>query len=330
MAILAFQQPDSVLMLDASDYYAKFEFKPLEPGYAMTIGNALRRILLSSLEGFAIASIRIEGVEHEFATIPGVLEDVTHIILNLKQIRFKAIVEAPQEETITLHVAGRDKFCAGDLNQVLTSYKVPNPELVICNLAEDADFTIEIRINKGRGYVVSEENRRDDDTVDTLPIDGIYTPIRRVKHTTEAFRVDQRTDYEKLVLEIETDGTIHPREALRQAAMILISHFALFTDKEFEVELPEAEPEAIFDNQAMKIRTLLMTDLATTELSVRALNCLKAAGITTIADLLSKDRNELLKIKNFGRKSLVELEDFLAKQDLDFDMDLTPYRLDID
>jgi len=202
--------------------------------------------------------------------------------------------------------------------------------LVICNLAEDADFTIEIRINKGRGYVVSEENRRDDDTVDTLPIDGIYTPIRRVKHTTEAFRVDQRTDYEKLVLEIETDGTIHPREALRQAAMILISHFALFTDKEFEVELPEAEPEAIFDNQAMKIRTLLMTDLATTELSVRALNCLKAAGITTIADLLSKDRNELLKIKNFGRKSLVELEDFLAKQDLDFDMDLTPYRLDID
>ncbi len=330
MAILAFQQPDSVLMLDASDYYAKFEFKPLEPGYAMTIGNALRRILLSSLEGFAIASIRIEGVEHEFATIPGVLEDVTHIILNLKQIRFKAIVEAPQEETITLHVAGRDKFCAGDLNQVLTSYKVQNPELVICNLAEDADFTIEIRINKGRGYVVSEENRRDDDTVDTLPIDGIYTPIRRVKHTTEAFRVDQRTDYEKLVLEIETDGTIHPREALRQAAMILISHFALFTDKEFEVELPEAEPEAIFDNQAMKIRTLLMTDLATTELSVRALNCLKAAGITTIADLLSKDRNELLKIKNFGRKSLVELEDFLAKQDLDFDMDLTPYRLDID
>jgi DNA-directed RNA polymerase, alpha subunit, bacterial and chloroplast-type len=317
-------------MLDASDYYAKFEFKPLEPGYAMTIGNALRRILLSSLEGFAIASIRIEGVEHEFATIPGVLEDVTHIILNLKQIRFKAIVEAPQEETITLHVAGRDKFCAGDLNQVLTSYKVQNPELVICNLAEDADFTIEIRINKGRGYVVSEENRRDDDTVDTLPIDGIYTPIRRVKHTTEAFRVDQRTDYEKLVLEIETDGTIHPREALRQAAMILISHFALFTDKEFEVELPEAEPEAIFDNQAMKIRTLLMTDLATTELSVRALNCLKAAGITTIADLLSKDRNELLKIKNFGRKSLVELEDFLAKQDLDFDMDLTPYRLDID
>lgn len=330
MAILAFQQPDSVLMLDASDYYAKFEFKPLEPGYAMTIGNALRRILLSSLEGFAIASIRIEGVEHEFATIPGVLEDVTHIILNLKQIRFKAIVEAPQEETITFHVAGRDKFCAGDLNQVLTSYKVQNPELVICNLAEDADFTIEIRINKGRGYVVSEENRRDDDTVDTLPIDGIYTPIRRVKHTTEAFRVDQRTDYEKLVLEIETDGTIHPREALRQAAMILISHFALFTDKEFEVELPEAEPEAIFDNQAMKIRTLLMTDLATTELSVRALNCLKAAGITTIADLLSKDRNELLKIKNFGRKSLVELEDFLAKQDLDFDMDLTPYRLDID
>ena len=330
MAILAFQQPDSVLMLDASDYYAKFEFKPLEPGYAMTIGNALRRILLSSLEGFAIASIRIEGVEHEFATIPGVLEDVTHIILNLKQIRFKAIVEAPQEETITLHVVGRDKFCAGDLNQVLTSYKVQNPELVICNLAEDADFTIEIRINKGRGYVVSEENRRDDDTVDTLPIDGIYTPIRRVKHTTEAFRVDQRTDYEKLVLEIETDGTIHPREALRQAAMILISHFALFTDKEFEVELPEAEPEAIFDNQAMKIRTLLMTDLATTELSVRALNCLKAAGITTIADLLSKDRNELLKIKNFGRKSLVELEDFLAKQDLDFDMDLTPYRLDID
>ena len=210
MAILAFQQPDSVLMLDASDHYAKFEFKPLEPGYAMTIGNALRRILLSSLEGYAIASIRIEGVEHEFATIPGVLEDVTHIILNLKQIRFKAAVEDPQEETITLHVTGRSTFQAGDLNQVLTSYKVQNPDLVICNLAEDADFTIEIRINKGRGYVVSEENRREDDPVNTLPIDGIYTPIRKVNQTTEAYRVDQRTDYEKLVLEIETDGTIHP------------------------------------------------------------------------------------------------------------------------
>ena len=330
MAILAFQQPDSVLMLDASDHYAKFEFKPLEPGYAMTIGNALRRILLSSLEGYAIASIRIEGVEHEFATIPGVLEDVTHIILNLKQIRFKAAVEDPQEETVTLHVTGRDAFRAGDLNQVLTSYKVQNPDLVVCNLAEDADFTIEIRINKGRGYVVSEENRREDDPVNTLPIDGIYTPIRKVQHTTEAYRVDQRTDYEKLVLEIETDGTIHPREALRQAATILISHFALFADKEFDVELPEEEPEAVVDNQVMKVRTLLMTDLATTDLSVRALNCLKAAGITTLADLLSRDRDELLKIKNFGKKSLVEIEKFLATQELDFDMDLTPYRLDND
>lgn len=317
-------------MLDASDYYAKFEFKPLEPGYAMTIGNALRRILLSSLEGFAIASIRIEGVEHEFATIPGVLEDVTHIILNLKQIRFKATVENPQEETITLHVSGRDAFRAGDLNQALTSYKVQNPDLVICNLAEDADFTIEMRINKGRGYVVSEENRREDDTVDTLPIDGIYTPIRKVKHMTEAYRVDQRTDYEKLVLEIETDGTIHPREALRQAAMILISHFALFTDKEFEVELPEAEPDPLFDNQVMKVRAQLMTDLASTDLSVRALNCLKAAGITTVADLIRRDRDDLLKIKNFGRKSLIEIEEFLAAEKLDFDMDLTPYRLDID
>ena len=330
MAILAFQQPDSVLMLDASDHYAKFEFKPLEPGYAMTIGNALRRILLSSLEGYAIASIRIEGVEHEFATIPGVLEDVTHIILNLKQIRFKATVEDPQEETITLHVTGRNSFQAGDLNQVLTSYKVQNPDLVICNLAEDADFTIEIRINKGRGYVVSEENRREDDAVNTLPIDGIYTPIRKVKHITEAYRVDQRTDYEKLVLEIETDGTIHPREALCQAAEILISHFALFADNEFEVELPEEEPDTVLDNQMMKVRSKLMTDLATTDLSVRALNCLKAAGISTIADLLSRDREELLKIKNFGRKSLVELEQFLAAQDLGFDMDLTPYRLDND
>lgn len=330
MAILAFQKPDSVLMMDASDSYAKFEFKPLEPGYAKTIGNALRRILLSSLEGFAIASIRIEGVEHEFATIPGVMEDVTRIILNLKKVRFKATVEDPTEEVITLHISGRDAFCAGDMNEALTLFKVQNPELVICNLAEDADFTIQLRINKGRGYVVADENRRDEDTVDTLPIDSIYTPILLVSFKEENYRVDQKTDYEKLSLEITTDGTIHPREALRQAAEILMSHFSLFTDKEYEIQLPEVEAEPVFDNQAMKIRTLLKSDLADYDLSVRALNCLKVANVTTIADLLKCDREDLIKIKNFGKKSLVELENFLESKGLSFDMDLKPYRLELD
>lgn len=328
MAILAFQKPENVLMTEASGSFAKFEFKPLEPGYAITVGNALRRILLSSLEGYAIASIRIDGVEHEFASIPGVLEDVTNIILNLKQIRFKRVVEGAEEETISLKVTGKDTLKAGDLNSLLSNFQVQNPELEICHLAKDASFTLNLFINKGRGYVPAEENRREGDLVNTLPIDSIYTPIVNVKYASEDYRVEQKTDYEKLLLEITTDGTIHPCDALKEAASILISHFALFTDAHIEEQLVSEEQPTGFDDETIRIRQLLKSELSEFDLSVRALNCLKTADVITLGDLLSHSKEDLLKVRNFGRKSLEEIETLLEELGIDFGIDLSKYKLD--
>lgn len=328
MAILAFQKPDKVIMLEADDFKGKFEFRPLEPGYGITIGNALRRILLSSLEGFAITSIKIEGVEHEFSTIPGVLDDVTNIILNLKQVRFKQIVEEFESEKVTINVKGTKEFKAGDLGKYLTGFEVLNPELVICTLDSTASFTIDVTINKGRGYVPAEENKVPNSEIGVIPIDSIYTPIRNVKYSIENYRVEQVTDYEKLVLEIETDGSIHPKEALKEAAKILIHHFMLFSDEKISLEIPEGEETEEFDEEVLKMRQLLKTKLTDLELSVRALNCLKAADVYTLGELVSNHRHDLLKFRNFGKKSLTELEDKLEELHLNFGMDVSKYKLD--
>lgn len=328
MAILAFQKPENVLMTEATDSFAKFEFKPLEPGYAITVGNALRRILLSSLEGYAIASVRIEGVNHEFATIPGVLEDVTNIILNLKKIRFKQIVDNANEETISIEVQKKEVLKAGDLNAQLSNFQVQNTNLPICHLDKSASFTMHLRINKGRGYVPAEENRRAEDLVDTLAIDSIYTPIVNVKFASENFRVEQKTDYEKLTMEITTDKTIHPKEALKQAASILISHFSLFCDATIEEEIRNPEVQGGFDESSLKVRQLLKSELSEFDLSVRALNCLKSADVITMGDLVKHTKSSLLKFRNFGKKSLVELEDLLSSLGLEFGMDISKYKID--
>ncbi|MBR2378365.1 MAG: DNA-directed RNA polymerase subunit alpha, partial [Bacteroidaceae bacterium] len=277
MAILAFQKPDKVLMLEADNFFGKFEFRPLEPGYAVTIGNALRRILLNSLEGFAITSIRIDGVKHEFSSIPGVIEDVTNIILNLKKVRFKQIVEEIENEKVSISVSGTDVFKAGDISKSLTGFEVLNPELVICHLDANASFNIELTINKGRGYVPADENRTPNDAIDVIAIDSIFTPIRNVKYTREDFRVEQKTDYEKLTLEITTDGSIHPKEALKEAAKILIHHFMLFSDEKITLEAADADGSEEFDEEVLRTRQLLQKKLVDMGLSVRALNCLKSA-----------------------------------------------------
>ena len=298
MAILAFQKPEKVIMLEADDFQGKFEFRPLEPGYGITIGNALRRILLSSLEGFAITSIRIDGIDHEYSTIPGVLDDVTNIILNLKQVRFKQIVEEIENEKVTVAVKGTTSFKAGDLGKYLTGFEVLNPELVICTLDSSASFQIDITINKGRGYVPSDENKAQNAEIGVIPIDAIYTPIRNVKYTIENYRVEQITDYEKLVIEISTDGSIHPKEALKEAAKILIHHFMLFSDEKISLEVPEGEGVEEFDEEILHMRQMLKTKLTDLELSVRALNCLKAADVTTLGELVSNHRHDLLKFRN--------------------------------
>ena len=275
MAILAFQKPDKVLMLEADNFFGKFEFRPLEPGYGVTIGNALRRILLSSLEGFAISSIRVDGVKHEFATIPGVKEDVTNIILNLKKVRLKRIVEDTEAEKVTVKVSGQEVFKAGDINKALTGFEVLNPDLVICHLDPTTGFQIDLTINKGRGYVPAEENQNPNDAIDVIAIDSIYTPIVNVKYAIESYRVEQKTDYEKLVLEITTDGSILPKDALKEAAKILIHHFMLFSDEKIALETPENEENEEFDEEVLHMRQLLKTKLVDMDLSVRALNCLK-------------------------------------------------------
>ena len=328
MAILAFQKPDKVIMLEADSKYGKFEFRPLEPGFGITIGNALRRILLSSLEGFAINTIKIEGVEHEFATVPGVKEDVTNIILNLKQVRFKQIVEEVETEKVTITVENATEFKAGDISKCLSGFEVLNPELVICHLDSKATMQIELSINKGRGYVPSEENRVFCTEINTIPVDSIYTPIRNVKYAIEQYRVEQKTDYDKLVLEIATDGSIHPKDALKEAAKILIHHFMLFSDEKITLEDTAFDANEEFDEEVLHMRQLLKTKLTDMNLSVRALNCLKAAEVETLGELVQFNKADLLKFRNFGKKSLTELDDLLESLNLSFGTDITKYKLD--
>jgi DNA-directed RNA polymerase subunit alpha len=328
MAILAFQKPDKVIMIDSDDKFGKFEFRPLEPGYGITIGNALRRILLSSLEGYAITTIKVEGIEHEFSSITGAIEDMTEIILNLKQIRFKKLVEDVNSEKITVTITGQETFKAGDLNRFLNSFEILNPDHVICHMEPDVELQMEITINKGRGYVPSEENKPLDAEFGIIPIDSIFTPIRNVKYAIENYRVEQKTDYEKLVFEIQTDGSIHPKDALKEAAKILIYHFMLFSDEKITLESDEKSAQEEFDEEVLHMRQLLKTKLIDLDLSVRALNCLKAAEVDTLGDLVKFNKNDLLKFRNFGKKSLTELDELLESMNLTFGMDTSKYKLD--
>ena len=328
MAILAFQKPEKVIMLEATASYGKFEFRPLEPGFGMTVGNALRRVLLSSLEGYAITTVKVAGVNNEFAAIPGVMEDMMNIILKLKQIRFLRTVDNEDFEKITVNVAGVTELTAGYISNYLSLFKVLNPELVICHLAPGTKMQITITIGKGRGYVPSEENAPADNELDVLPIDSIFTPIKNVKYSIEDYRVEQKTDYEKLNLEITTDGSIHPKEALKEAAKILIQHFMLFSDEKITINMDDNSEADTLDDEALRMRQLLKTKLSDQDLSVRALNCLKAADVDTVGDLVKLNRNDLLKFRNFGKKSLTELDELLASLNLKFGMDVSLYKLD--
>ncbi|WP_439181554.1 DNA-directed RNA polymerase subunit alpha [Carboxylicivirga taeanensis] len=328
MAILAFQKPDKVIMLEADEKFGKFEFRPLEPGYGITVGNALRRILLSSLEGYAITTVKIEGVDHEFTSIPGVINDVTEIVLNLKQVRFKNLVEETDQETVTVSISGKEEFTAGDLNQFMTGFEVLNPEHVIAKMNPEVNLQMVLTIEKGRGYVPSEENKPAEAEFGLIAIDSIFTPIRNVKFAIENYRVEQKTDYEKLVLEIESDGSIHPKEALKEAAKILIYHFMLFSDEKITLDSDEKFGNEEFDEEVLHMRQLLKTKLVDMDLSVRALNCLKAADVETLGELVTFNRNDLLKFRNFGKKSLTELDDLLLNMGLTFGMDTAKYKLD--
>ena len=315
-------------MLEANERFGKFEFRPLEPGFGVTIGNALRRILLSSLEGYAVNTIRIAGVEHEFSSVPGVKEDVTNIILNLKQVRFKQVVEEFENEKVSITVENSTEFKAGDIGKYLTGFEVLNPDLVICHLDAKASMQIDLTINKGRGYVTADENRAFCTDVNVIPIDSIYTPIRNVKYAVEPYRVEMKTDYDKLVLEVTTDGSIHPKDALKEAAKILIQHFMLFSDEKITLESPEHEGNQEFDEEVLHMRQLLKTKLVDMNLSVRALNCLKAADVETLGDLVQYNKTDLLKFRNFGKKSLSELDDLLESLNLSFGTDTSKYKLD--
>ncbi len=328
MAILAFQKPDKVIMVESNDKFGKFEFRPLEPGYGVTIGNALRRILLSSLEGYAITTLKIEGVDHEFATIKGVMEDVTQIILNLKQIRFKKEGEDQEGDKVTINISGQETFTAGDINKFMTGFKVLNPELVICRMESDVNLQMQLTIDKGRGYVPSTENKPNDAEFGLIPIDSIFTPIRNVKYAVDPYRVEQKTDYEKLTFEISTDGSINPKDALKEAAKILIHHFLLFSDEKITLDTEEKYANEEFDEEVLHMRQLLKTKLVDMDLSVRALNCLKAAEVDTLGELVTFNRNDLLKFRNFGKKSLTELDELLVELNLTFGMDITKYKLD--
>ena len=330
MAILAFQKPDKVIMQKATDFEGTFEFRPLEPGFGITIGNALRRILLSSLEGFAITSVRFSGVTHEFSTIKGVVEDVTEIILNLKQVRLKKTGDSGDAEKIFVIVNGQDAFKAGDITKFSNNFTVLNPDLVICNMDTAVTLEIELTISKGRGYIPSEENKNPDANVGVIAIDSIYTPIKNVKYTIENYRVEQKTDYEKLVLDIATDGSIHPEDSLKEAAKILIQHFMLFSDENMMLEAQAKEETKEVDEEILHMRKILKTELVDLDLSVRALNCLKAADIRSLADLVSYDVADMLKFRNFGKKSLTEIQDLVKSKGLSFGMNLSKYKLDED
>jgi len=328
MAILAFQKPDKVIMLDATETFGRFEFRPLEPGYGITVGNALRRILLSSLEGYAITAIKIQGVDHEFATIPGVIETVVDIILNLKQVRFKRMVEGEDSEIVNVSISGKQNFIAEDISKQMSSFKVLNPDWHICSMEPSVTLNVELRIGKGRGYVPSEENKVEDAPFGLIPIDAIFTPIKNVKFAVENWRVEQKTDFEKLNLEITTDGSIHPKEALKEAAKILIHHFMLFSDEKITLETPVEIISNELDEESLRMRHLLLTKLADMELSVRALNCLKAADIETFAELVSLQRTEMMKFRNFGKKSLSEIDQLVERYRLSFGMDVTKYNIE--
>jgi DNA-directed RNA polymerase subunit alpha len=330
MAILAFQKPDKVIMITSSETEGQFEFRPLEPGYGITIGNALRRILLSSLEGHAITSVRIEGVDHEFSTIKGVVEDMTEIILNLKQVRFKKQIETTDTEKVVVNVTGKNQFTAGDIGKFTSGFQVLNPDLVICNMEPSVKLKLEFTIDKGRGYVPAEENKPLNAQHGVIGIDAIYTPIKNVKFNIENYRVEQKTDYEKLVMDIITDGSVHPKDALKEAAKILIHHFMLFSDEKITLDTEEKAATEEFDETSLHMRQLLKTKLVDMDLSVRALNCLKAADVETLADLVSYNKNDLLKFRNFGKKSLTELEDLVQSKGLHFGMNLAKYKLDKD
>ena len=328
MAILDFQKPDKVIMVQANDTQGQFEFRPLEPGYGITIGNSLRRILLSSLEGYAITSVKISGVDHEFSTIKGVTEDVTEIILNLKQVRFKKQINSTNSERVVVNVSGQDTFTAGDIGKFTSAFQVLNPDMVICNMQGNVKLTVELTIDKGRGYVPSEENKNANAAIGVIPIDAIFTPIRNVKYSIENYRVEQKTDYEKLVLDIATDGSIHPEDALKEAAKILIQHFMLFSDENMMLEAQAKEETKEVDEEILHMRKILKTELVDLDLSVRALNCLKAADIRSLADLVSYDVADMLKFRNFGKKSLTEIQDLVKSKGLSFGMNLSKFKLD--
>ena len=326
MAILAFQQPDKVIMIESDDFKGTFEFRPLEPRYGVTIGNALRRILVSSLEGFAITSIKIDGVNHEFDTIPGVIEDMTEIILNLKQLRFKRQIETEDRETVSFKIEGKNVFKAGDINQYLSGFQILNTEVEICHMEPSVCLSMEITIEKGRGYVPAEENKKADDAIGTIAIDSIFTPIKNVNYTVDNYRVEHRIDYEKLTIEVTTDGSITPKDALKEAASILIQHFLLFSDEKISIKTDSKTPTEEFDEATLHIRQLLKTKLLDLDLSVRALNCLKSAEVETLGDLVAFNKQDLLKFRNFGRKSLTELDNLVKSKNLEFGMNVSKYK----
>ena len=328
MAILNFQKPDKVILIESSDHQGTFEFRPLEPGYGLTVGNALRRVLLSSLEGFAITSVRIEGLDHEFTTIPGVVEDVTEMVLNLKQIRFKRQIDEVDNELVSISISGQNKITAGDLQKFISGFQILNSDHVICNLDPKVKIQMDITIDKGRGYVTSEENKNSSAQLGTIFMDSIFTPIKNVKYHVEDFRVEQKTDYEKLVFDIVTDGSINPQDALTDAARILIHHFMLFSDERITLEADEIAKTETYDEESLHMRQLLKTKLVDMDLSVRALNCLKAAEVDTLGDLVSFNKNDLMKFRNFGKKSLTELEELVMVKGLNFGMDLSKYKLE--
>ncbi|MEC7454589.1 MAG: DNA-directed RNA polymerase subunit alpha [Bacteroidota bacterium] len=330
MALFNFQKPDKVIMIESTEFEGIFEFRPLEPGYGLTVGNSLRRVLLSSLEGYAITSLRINEVDHEFSTLPGIVEDVTEMILNFKQVRLKQQIDAVDDETVSVAISNQEKLTAGDLQKFISGFQVLNPELVICNMDKSVNLNFEFTIDKGRGYVPAEENKKASAPIGTIAIDSVYTPIKNVKYSIENFRVEQKTDYEKLIFEIATDGSIHPKDALTEAAKTLIHHFMLFSDERITLEADEIAQAEVYDEESLHMRQLLKTKLLDMDLSVRALNCLKAAEVDTLGDLVSFNKSDLMKFRNFGKKSLTELEDLVVSKGLNFGMDLSKYKLDKD
>ena len=330
MATFTFQKPDKVIMIDSTDFEGKFEFRPLEPGYGLTVGNALRRVLLSSLEGFAFTSVKIDNVDHEFTSLTGIVEDVTEIVLNLKQVRLKRQIESVDNESVSVSVSAQEQLKAGDLQKFISGFQVLNPDLVICNMEKSVKLNFELNIEKGRGYVSAEDNKRLGAPIGTIFMDSVFTPIKNVKYSIEDFRVEQKTDYEKLIFEIVTDGSIEPKDALTEGARVLIHHFMLFSDERITLEADEIAQTETYDEESLHMRQLLKTRLIDMDLSVRALNCLKAAEVDTLGDLVSFNKSDLMKFRNFGKKSLTELEELVLVKGLSFGMDLSKYKLDKD